>query len=212
MKANQLVFALIIALFTVNTFAAPNPKPPPEPQDVNVVNTPNVTVTNPQTSVTVDNVAGNPVPVTVQNQSSGCPETQFVGFTTDTFNGGQGVVTYANACRQDYPGSWMCTSEEFLNTRVYPSASGSGWIRPTPVPMAAAAGSGIAVGKEFVGVQDASGVIAHRGFGFAGISCRGWSDGTANNEFKGLNVNAQGKYDASNCDSVRAVACCAPTP
>ena len=91
MRTNKLVFALIIAGFSANTFAA---KPPPSgPQDVNVVNTPNVTVTNPLTSVTVDNSLGNPVPVTVQNQSSGTSGPQFVGFTTTTFDGGQGVIT-----------------------------------------------------------------------------------------------------------------------
>lgn len=49
-----------LMLATPNTWAATPAK------DVNVINTPTVTVTNPQTSVTVDNVANNPVPVTIQ--------------------------------------------------------------------------------------------------------------------------------------------------
>jgi len=53
---------LFLMLATSNTWAAQF-KPP---ADVNVVNTPTVTVTNPQTSVTVDNAASNPVPVTIQ--------------------------------------------------------------------------------------------------------------------------------------------------
>ena len=82
MKACQIISLILAVGFIANISAAPNPKPPPDPQDVNVVNTPSVTVTNPQTSVTVDNTAGNPVPVTVQNQSNGSPESQFIGFTT----------------------------------------------------------------------------------------------------------------------------------
>lgn len=208
MKSKHIVALILTAGITANVYAAPDKLP----QDVNVVNTPNVTVTNPQTSVTVDNAAGNPGPVTVQNQSSGCPETQFVGFTKSTFNGGQGVVTYANACRQDYPGSWMCTSEEFLNTRIYPSVSGFGWIKPTPVPLAAGAGNGIASGLQFVGVQDASGLIVGTGIKFRGITCGGWREGYAHGDIKGLNVSAAGKFAASSCDIVMSVTCCAPAP
>jgi len=63
MRINYLLILLLAAGFASNVLAE-------KPKDVNVVNNPNVTVTNPQTSVTVDNEAGNPVPVTVHNQAS----------------------------------------------------------------------------------------------------------------------------------------------
>jgi len=62
MKAKHLLILMLTAGISANAYTAPS-KPPPEPQDVNVMNTPNVTVTNPQTSVTVNNEQGNPVPV-----------------------------------------------------------------------------------------------------------------------------------------------------
>ena len=48
MRINYLLILLLAAGFASNVFAE-------KPKDMNVVNTPNVTVTNPQTSVTVDN-------------------------------------------------------------------------------------------------------------------------------------------------------------
>jgi hypothetical protein len=90
-----------------------------------------VELQNPQTTVTINNTDTNPVPVTVQNHSTGPSQPQFVGFSSATFDGGQGVITYTAACQQAFPGSHMCTSAEFLNTASYPSVSGTGWIRPT---------------------------------------------------------------------------------
>lgn len=63
---NTLKLMLFSTIFIGVAYAAPE-KPP---QDVNVVNTPNVTIANPQTSVTVDNDSTSPVPVTVENQQT----------------------------------------------------------------------------------------------------------------------------------------------
>ena len=61
MPSKHLITLFLFFWIASNADAAPSAKPP---QDVNVVNTPNVTVTNPQTSVTVDNTS--PIPVSVQ--------------------------------------------------------------------------------------------------------------------------------------------------
>ena len=84
MRMNYFLILLLATGFASNVFAGTS-------KDVNVVNTPNVTVTNPQTSVTVDNEAGNPVPVTVQNQTSSSL-VQLVGFTSTTHNGSLGLL------------------------------------------------------------------------------------------------------------------------
>jgi hypothetical protein len=138
MKTGFVTVFVVTASIVANVDAAPS-KPP---QDVNVINTPNVTVTNPQTSVTVtnpqtsvtvDNTASNPIPVTVQNQTTGgCPQYQFVGFTTSTHNGGQGIPTLTNACNQEFPGSRMCTYGEFYSTSPFPSVDATtlAWIWP----------------------------------------------------------------------------------
>jgi len=203
MNTKYLVALILVAGITANVYAVPD-KPPPEPQDVNVVNTPNVTVTNPQTSVTVDNAAGNPVPVTVQNQSSGCSESQFVGFTTDTFNGGQGVVTYTNSCQVDYPGSHMCTSEEFLNSSSYPATSGYAWIKPTYTPVILSYGGT----SLYTIVQDISGVsrITSSQASQVGIACSGWNLSTGG---RGLRVDGMGRFDIQPCDELQSIACCA---
>ena len=205
MRTNKLVLALIIAVFAANTYAAK--PPPPGPQDVNVVNTPNVTVTNPQTSVTIDNGSGNPVPVNVQNQIGTSTQSQFVGFTTAPFNGGQGVVTYTNACQQDYPGSWMCTSKEFLESKTYPATTGDGWIRPTFVPISAATGNN----TDLFAVHDMSGEI-HVGTNAvsSGLACSGWQ--ATQQPWIGLVVEASGGFNRHFCDTTRSVACCSSAP
>jgi hypothetical protein len=135
------------------------------------------------TPVTVVNDAASPVPVTVQSLDA----PQFVGFTIATFDGAQGMATYTNACNQDYAGSYMCTSEEFLNSSTYPATSGGGWIRPTYVPSAA--------------TQDMSGASAK--------ACGGWSvSGNASFPRDGLYVDFSGKFSGSTCHTVKAVACC----
>jgi hypothetical protein len=210
MKACQIISLILAVGFIANISAAPDPKPPPDPQDVNVVNTPSVTVTNPQTSVTVDNTDGNPVPVTVQNQSNGSPASQFVGFTTTTFDGGQGIITYTNACQQEYPGSWMCSSEEFINSKIYPASAGTAWIKPTYVPV----GMGTGYSDAFVAVHDISGMVRSTNSNSTpGLSCVGWSSiGWENIHSFGLTVDETGKYGVSNCANVYKVACCSSAP
>ena len=115
-------------------------------------------------------------------QSSG--ESQFAGFTTATFDGGQGVVTYTNACDLDYSGSHMCTSEEFLNSKTFPATSGDGWIRPTYVPVAGSSGDN----GEIIYVLDMSGVAGTRD----SLSCIGWA--SSGNGYYGLYVDFTGKF------------------
>ena len=208
MQSKHLIILLLSTGIAVNTNAKPPTNPPAEPLDVNVVNTPNVTVTNPQTTVTVDNTT--PIPVDVQNQSSGCTESQFVGFTTATFNGGQGVVTYTNACQQDYPGSWMCSSKEFLESKAYPSVTGDGWIKPTFVPpVSLALGNGTTVVPNYFIVQDMSGYISSANSP-RGLSCGGW--GEASGIDFGLVVDALGKFVRHFCNTTHSVACCSSAP
>ena len=115
---------LILAIS--NIWAAPKPK------NVNVVNTPTVTVTNPQISVTVDNAAGNPVPVTIQGGVSVAPPSQFVGFSSDSVQGDVGLVGMHGACALTYGvGARLCHDVEVFKTpnlQPVPSVP-SGWIQ-----------------------------------------------------------------------------------
>ena len=184
MKTTPVMVLVVTASITANVYAAPN-KPPPPPQDVNVINTPNVTVTNPQTSVTVDNTASNPVPVTVQNQTTGCPQYQFVGFTTSTYNGSQGILTYTNTCNQEFPGSRMCTYGEFYTTSPFPSVDANtiAWIWPWDNKTSR---------------------------GFINNDCSAWIS-TLSSE-SGAVIRGDGAATTELCSSTLPIACCAPVP
>jgi len=119
-----------LMLTTSNTWAAPAPK------DVNIVNTPTVTVTNPQTSVTIDNAAGNPVPVTIQGGIPVASQPQFVGFSTNSVLGDVGLVGMHGECASTYgTGARMCLDIEVFKTpnlQPVPSVP-SGWLQNTRI-------------------------------------------------------------------------------
>jgi hypothetical protein len=109
---------IYIGLVSQSVWAAPD-KPPPGPQDVNVVNTPNVTVMNPQTSVTVDNT--NPIPVDVQGGMIASSEPRFVGFSTAILRGDAGYPNINQACRDSFgTGARICLASEVANTVQLP--------------------------------------------------------------------------------------------
>ncbi len=118
---------------------------------------------------------------------------QFVGFTDAIFDGGQGVITYTNACSQEIPGSYMCTSAEVINTKAHPSAlsSAMGWVKPTFMPFTAG---------PYTYFLDISGVTT------AGSNaCSGW---TLTRGLTGLTVDNKGRFDSRSCNTLQSVACC----
>jgi hypothetical protein len=148
------------------------------------------------TPVTVVNDASTPVPVTVLNAPSGTRTFEFVGFSSGTFNGGRGVITHTTACQQNFPGSRMCTSVEFLNTVNYPSSLPIGtraWIRPVYQPFTSTGTS------QNNYSMDASGVGPTQN----SLSC---FDGGNH----GLTVAATGNFTTTGCSADHPVACCAP--
>ena len=119
---------------------------------------------------------------------------QFVGLSSATFAGTQGVATYTYACQTDFPGSRMCSSEEFINTRDFPvEYMGSGvvgWIRPT-----------FASGSM---VLDVSGIAS---VDQGNLTCDGWKQSTTG--YRGLVVNGDGEFGDYLCSATIAhVACC----
>ena len=210
----KIIVSAVFVVFITNAYAKP---PASRTKNVNVVNTPNVTVANPQTMVTVNNgtsnpipVAGavtvsgmvtvdntNPIPVNVQNAQSSAPGVQFVGFTGAFFTGNTGIVEFTRECNRFSAGSRMCTSEEIMNTNTMPlppALPGSllAWVRPVLKPGGAFA-------------ADASGVSAVTP---ADLSCSGWRE-SANT---GLTISSSGGFDAVACTFNIPVACCAIAP
>ena len=80
---------------------------------------------------------------------------QLVGFTSDTFTGGEGVLGFTEACQVEFAESRMCTSVEVMRTTELPilPEAASAWVRPAFVP-----GGGLAT--------DASGVARQRNSDF----------------------------------------------
>jgi hypothetical protein len=119
---------------------------------------------------------------------------QYVGVTSTTFDGGQGVFTYNIGCHAAHRGSRMCTSTEVMNTVNPPIVGSSGetaWVRPVHQPG----------GSVDLYLLDASGETA--------LSCDGWSvTGTY-----GLTIDlSDGVFYLNSCPSARKVTCCIPVP
>jgi len=142
-------------------------------------------------AITLDKLSANVV--TLISQQSGTRQPQFVGFSTDTFDGSQGVITYTRACQQDFPDSRMCTTEEFLNTTDYPEveSSGFGWIRPVVAAAYVATASNIV---------DVSGFSAD----VLASSCNGWRTTSAH----GLYIDGKGRISNETCEAIMPVSCC----
>jgi len=128
----------------------------------------------------------------------------FVGFTGATFDGGQGVRIYTEACQAAFSGSArMCTSVEVLDTVRWPTVPNTtrGWVRPVYQALA----EGLVV--------DASGVQAASPTAGA-LSCIGWSSSAPS--VQGLAVSGDGRFASpgsfDSCDTTRPIACCSTAP
>jgi hypothetical protein len=148
------------------------------PKQIEVINDPLVVeVTN---LPPVQDVTGT-VEVTNLPTPMAAARYQLVGFTSLTFDGGQGIRTYTQACQSDFTlAARMCTSEEVLNTIHWPNvpAATRGWVRP--VYQSATASE----------VVDASGRAGSVGSG--ALSCGGW--GFASNTRHALAVSGDGRF------------------
>ena len=127
MKINHLAIFMIATFGITANVSAARPGVP-----VKIINSPTVTVANPQTSVTVDNVANNPVPVTIQGGVSVAPPPQFAGFSSNSVQGNVGLVGMHGECAITYgAGALMCLDIEVFKTpnlQPVPSVL-SGWIQ-----------------------------------------------------------------------------------
>jgi hypothetical protein len=129
---------------------------------------------------------------------------QIVGVTSTSHLGGEGVRTFTLACQADYgPAARMCTSEEVLQTVVWPVIEADAWVRPVFVSTSGIGGAEV----------DVSGVKGDSQY----MSCYGWNDSTIN--YSGMTVTTAGAIRFSDvmgnglrCDVPRRVACCKRVP
>lgn len=180
---------------SVNAYAAPVP--------VFVVNSPKVTVENPQTSVTVDNSAANPVPVEQRSY-------RYAGHST-TFTLPAGINHMHATCQTDFGNeARMCTTREFYETPEISSITlaAAPWIEPVISSMIS---NGSVMHYVVVG-----GRVLADGLplpDITGVNCNGWAD--PNGGHRGTVINHDPPSDAyfiswSVCNVSRPVACCIP--
>lgn len=121
----------------------------------------------------------------------------FQGFSTDSMNGGQGLIAMQQACHNFVPGSHICNTTEFAESPYNAAA------------VATMTGSNAWVLVKAVGVgnyqhTDESGLTTSTGAGKS--SCYGFSRSTNANE--GVRINEIGEILVGNCSEEYKIACC----
>ena len=131
------------------------------------------------------------------------PRFQLVGFSSSQLTGESGVLAFTLACRQDFPESRICDTEEVVRTVAVPAdLSGHAWARPVYQPVSISTGTANVVRFAL----DAAGGSAQDEIG--ALSCRAWRA----TDLTGMTVDQNGSFMGRDCAVPRAVACCALVP
>lgn len=124
MKHDHLILGTIAIIIASNSWASPGNGRGQGPRDVNVINTPNVVVTNPQTSVSIDNTSESPVPVRgtvsldlttplpVEVKNASGASYQFIGYSSSPIDTPR-VGYQSELCRDTFGDAarWATTQE-----------------------------------------------------------------------------------------------------
>ena len=123
----------------------------------------------------------------------------FQGFSTESMNGGQGLIAMQQACHNFVPGSHICNTTEFAESPYNASAvetmSGNAWILSDVVD------------------SDTHHLINKRGTminigSHADYSCQGWMSSEGSSNYRGIMVTANGAIGTGYCSNSLKVACC----
>ena len=130
--------------------------------------------------------------------TSGNALRQYVGVSSGTIDGGQGIRAMTELCHADYPGSRMCMTEEYVKTSNFPTAvaASEAWINTESV-RGITTGTGRTYFEPYLGRE--IGTHPH------GLSCSGWTQ----SYLEGMTLNPQGGFATNRtCSQARPVACC----
>jgi len=124
---------------------------------------------------------------------------QFVGNSTGTVNGSQGIRAMTELCQADFVDSRVCTTEDYAKTTNFPASIPNttyAWIIPSNV---VGSGNGLNSGAPVNDIY--SGQV---GASIANFTCGGWRiiGGT------GLRVSGTGQFWVSACNTPIPVSCC----
>jgi hypothetical protein len=206
-----VVFAIPILAFVLFTSSAMGVPPGPPTVDAYIVNTP-VPVTGDVTGtitgeVTVTNEEADAVPVKIveDGTGNGGGMIQMVGFSSQTIKGDEGRLTMDRLCRQDFPGSRMCSTAEALQTTNRIDFSPArGWIQPTLKNVFFDPNLKKYVAYDSVSGQDAEGDSLWSAQ--SSLDCQGWVGSS-----KAINVEISTEhlyFDDEACSASHPVACC----
>ena len=117
----------------------------------------------------------------------------FQGFSTESMNGGQGLIAMQQACHNFVPGSHICNTTEFSESPYNAEAAttmtdSTAWILIT------------SVGSNYQ--KDSTGFLQINN---TTHSCYGWANEGGHN---GATVTSNGSVISGNCQYDRKIACC----
>ena len=112
----------------------------------------------------------------------------FQGFSTDSMNGGQGLIAMQQACHNFVPGSHICNTTEFAdspyNATSVETMTGNAWILL----------DALTSNEDRRGIYNTS------------VACRGWRESI--NQHYGKVVTYHGQMTANTCNLQNKIACC----
>ena len=124
----------------------------------------------------------------------------FQGFSTDSMNGGQGLIAMQQACHNFVPGSHICNTTEFAESPYNADAAAtmvdnSAWIL-------------VKINANEQHIYETNGNLIQDTN--KTLSCKGWSSSTyqSNSWDKGSAVSISGKIIVSGCSNLNKIACC----
>jgi hypothetical protein len=131
---------------------------------------------------------------------------QWVGTTTQRFNGNGGFLSMTTACRDDFGlGARMCSTVEILESIMLTPNIDECWVRPIFQPIGNGLSSTVVLDATGVYLDGVSGGEQPKDF-----TCNGWT--TNNSSRNGLVLKVSGGFQVKGCGGNRPVACCAPIP
>ena len=128
--------------------------------------------------------------------TSGNALPQYVGVSSGTIDGAQGIRAMTELCHADYPGSRMCTVEEYVKTSNFPTAvaASAAWIYTDSVQA-----YGVGERSAYYDLYMPTPIT------FPSTSCYGWTHASST----GLTLLPQGSIQKDSlCSEARPVACC----
>ena len=128
--------------------------------------------------------------------SSGNALPQYVGVSSGTIDGGQGIRAMTELCHADYPGSRMCMTEEYVKTSNFPTAEAgaSAWINPSQL-----------VADSDGWTDNYTGIFLNTPYK---LNCRAWGSSSSGWHESGTKVLAGGSFSNTLCHNALPVACC----